>query len=93
MQYHFHALERLTKVDPVTKYAHPSPSDATTINYNLPKTIADDMIEQFEGAADRMLVLRQELTLIGFICTNIHGSIIHWMQAIKDAEEEEEMSE
>ena len=94
MQYHFHALERLSNLDPVTKYARPSPSDATTINYNLPKNIADDMIEQFEGAADRMLVLRLEIELIAQICGNIHGSIQHWMQAIQDAEEEEEeMSE
>ena len=84
IQYHFHALERLSNLDPVTKYARPSPSKATTINYNLPTNIADDMIEQFEGAAGKMLVLRQEIQLIALICGNIHGSINHWMQAIKD---------
>ena len=90
IEFHLHSLRRLSNADPKLKYGRPKPSDAMTVNYSLPRNVTDEMLEQFEEAARMMHVIRQELEVIGMICSNIHGSITHWMNTINDAEEEED---
>ena len=90
IDYHLKSLARLSTADPMIKYGRPVPSDATTINYSLPKNITDDMLEQLQDAANRMFVLKQQLESITQISSNIHGSIKYWMHAIEEAIIEED---